>query len=99
MIGTIAKLAFKQMFGQPASLPEGPRFKQTYTMSNLTKITTELPYVSGTIRMTFLEQNPHKGSVYGQRARNGAQIMWVIASFNNKEKWLGRIENGRWYPK
>ena len=52
-------------------------------------------------RFTFLEQNPNKQSAYGKRAANGAKIMWVIVKnyANHKERWLGRVENGKWFPK
>lgn len=52
-------------------------------------------------RFTFLEQNPYKQSIYGKKARQGSKIMWIIV-FNRltrKERWLGRVEDGKWYPK
>lgn len=52
-------------------------------------------------RLTFLEQNPHKKSLYGKRARQGSKIMWVIIydRTKRKERWLGRVENRVWHPK
>lgn len=101
MISRLANLAFKQMFeNHPVQTPKGIEFKQSHTASNLTKIVTCLQHSFGKkIHVTFLEQNPYKDSVYGKRAKNGAQIMWVIASIGCEEKWLGRMENGSWYPK
>lgn len=100
MIAQLAQLAFKQMFdNQPASLPEGIEFDQSYTMSNLTRIIVRTLINEKVMRFTFLEQNPYKNSVYGQRAKNGAKIMWAIAQYDGTEKWLGRVENGQWYPK
>lgn len=100
MIAQLAQKAFKQMFSnQPAVLPKGIEFDQSYTMSNLTKIIVRATIDERIMRFTFLEQNPYKNSVYGQRAKAGAQIMWVIVQYSGAEKWLGRIENGKWYPK
>lgn len=72
------------------------------SMAKLMKITTNIdgnePHQ---YRLTFLEQNPDKPSYYGQKAREGAKIMWVIAfnRANRKERWLGRVEDGVWHPK
>lgn len=101
MFAQLAQLAFKQMFdNQPVALPEGVDFDISYTMSNLTKIVVRMLLKNKRVfRVTFLEQNPYKSSVYAQRAKKGAQIMWAIAQFDSKEKWLGRIEDGIWYPK
>ena len=66
----------------------------------LKKITTP---VKGTtpLGLTFLEQNPNKNSIYGQRAQQGAKIMWVIANnrMSRRERWLGRVEDGVWHGK
>ena len=102
MIGQLALKAFEQMFGdkqEPVPLPDGIEFDISYTASNLTRIIARIPHPKGWIRLTFLEQNPYKNSVYGQRAKNGAKILWVIANMNGVEQWLGRVEDTRWYPK
>jgi hypothetical protein len=100
MVEQLAQLAFKQMFdNQSVVLPEGIEFDQSYTMSNLTRIIVRVMLNEKVMRFTFLEQNPYKNSVYGQRAKNGAKIMWVIASYDGTEKWLGRMEDNQWYPK
>jgi hypothetical protein len=69
------------------------------SINNLMKITTYIE--ASPFKITCLEQNPNKGSVYGKRARSGTKIMWVILNntITKKEKWLGRVENGTWYPK
>jgi len=50
----------------------------------------------------FLEQNPNKPkSKWAEMARNGAKICWVIhihPSYPNGERWIGRVENGRFIP-
>lgn len=102
MIGQLALKAFEQMFGdkqEPVSLPKGIEFDLSYTMSNLTRIIVRTLINEKVMRFTFLEQNPYKNSMYGQRAKNGAKIMWAIASYDGKEKWLGRVEDGKWYSK
>lgn len=100
MFAQLAQLAFKQMFSQqPVTLPEGIEFDHSYTMSNLTRIIARTLINGKVMRFTFLEQNPYKNSVYGQRAKNGAKIMWAIAQYDGTEKWLGRVEDGQWYPK
>lgn len=100
MFEQLAKLEFKQMFGdQPVPLPEGTEVDQSYTMSNLIRIVVRTLINEKVMRFTFLEQNPYKNSVYGQRAKNGAKIMWAIAQYDGIEKWLGRVEDAKWYPK
>lgn len=59
-------------------------------------------YIEATVfKLVFLEQNPNKQSIYGNRAKQGSKIMWVIAGNvqTHKERWLGRVEDGTWYPK
>lgn len=102
MIEQLALKAFEQMFDnkqEAVSLPNGIEFELSYTRSNLTRIITRIPHPKGQIRLTFLEQNPYKNSVYGQRAKNGAKILWTIANMNGIEKWLGRVEDAKWYSK
>jgi hypothetical protein len=102
MLELLAQKAFEQMFNEtnePIPYPKGVEFDLSHTMSNLVRIVLRTLINEKVMRFTFLEQNPYKNSVYGQRAKNGAKIMWVIASYNGAEKWLGRVENGQWYPK
>lgn len=101
MISQTAYQAYGQMFcHKQAELPEGIKFIQSITAtSKLKRITTTIPHQKETILLTFLEQNPYKNSVYGKRAKDGSTIMWVIARYRGKEKWMGRIEDARWYPK
>ena len=59
-------------------------------------------YIEATaFKIVFLEQNPNKQSFYGKKAKQGSKIMWVIAGNiqTGKERWLGRVEDGTWYPK
>ena len=72
---------------------------QYVSLCKLMKITTFIE--ASPFKLIYLEQNPNKGSVYGKRAKNGAKIMWVILNNikTNKERWLGRVEDGIWHPK
>ena len=98
MLSKLAQLAYKQMFENTPAI--GVDFNQMYTASGLSKLTISDFYKNERIHFTFLEQNPGKPSVYGKRAKNGAKILWVIMKGpNNKEVWLGRVENGVWYAK
>lgn len=45
----------------------------------------------------YVEQNPQSSSVYAQRARQGAKIVWVIRL--KGDVYLGRIEDGNVYQK
>ena len=102
MIEELALKAFEQMFNEtnkPIPFPKGIEFDLSHTMSDLVRIILRIKIDEKMMRFTFLEQNPYKNSIYGQRAKNGAKIMWVIASYSGTEKWLGRMENGQWYPK
>jgi hypothetical protein len=67
----------------------------------LQKITCNVSNSSDNFLLTFLEQNPFKHSIFGSRARKGSRIMWVIARNikKSREKWIGRVEDGNWYPK
>ena len=40
----------------------------------------------------FIEQNRNKPSPWGQRARDGSQIMWIIEG----RRYIVRIENGEY---
>ena len=63
--------------------------------SRIKKITT----FTGQFKLTFLEQNPGKASMFGERARNGHKIMWFVArKKGGRERWLGRVEDGKWFP-
>ena len=39
---------------------------------------------------SFLEQNPEKSSNFGELAREGSQIMWVMRG----RRYLGQVRNG-----
>ena len=67
----------------------------------LQKITCDITDGPDIFLLTFLEQNPFKNSIFGARAKKGAKIMWVIGRNvkTSHEKWLGRMEDGAWYPK
>lgn len=55
----------------------------------------------------YVEQNPKTNSIYAERARSGAHILWVIKTHEKaidatgkeyfvpcKNQWLGRVEDG-----
>lgn len=55
---------------------------------------TPLRYVTLSHGFKLLEQNPNKtGSQLATKARNGAQIAWLIMDNTSKRYWA-RIENG-----
>ena len=104
IIEALAVSYFKKMFEH--GLLTGNDELRFVSFSKLKRITTfindtSLDTGSPKYRFTFLEQNPNKQSIYGKKAANGAKIMWVIVKnyTNHKEKWLGRVENGKWIPK
>lgn len=76
----------------------GPNIAKRFGSKYLQKMTFNCTDI---FTLTCLEQNPFKNSTYGLKARAGARIMWIIAKNNatKKEKWIGRVENGTWYPK
>jgi len=41
----------------------------------------------------YLQQNPYKNSSYGQRARNGENIMWIIHQPTGR--YIGRVIDGQ----
>ena len=47
--------------------------------------------------LRYIEQNPRSSSEYARRARNGAKIMWVIRT--RDDRWLGYVEDGKVYLK
>jgi hypothetical protein len=76
----------------------GPRDELTYVLNGmLKKIIAKIE--DSPFHLIFLEQNPNKNSVYGKKAKNGTNIMWVIVynKETKKERWLGRVEAGVWY--
>ena len=89
---------FKQMFSkEPVLTSGGIDFDLSYTVAGLARIIVYIPHSEGRMQITCIEQNHYTNSVYAKRAKAGASIMWVIAEMNSKEKWLGRVENGKWY--
>ena len=97
MIEQLARLAYSEMFENTPA--EGIEFNHSYTMSGLARITLFHTHQGKRIRFMFLEQNPYKNSIYGNRAKEGAKIMWTIVKRGSIERWLGRMDNGVWYAK
>jgi hypothetical protein len=44
--------------------------------------------------VTFLTQNPNKGSRYAKMARDGSKIMWGIIRREGREWWKVRVIDG-----
>jgi hypothetical protein len=49
------------------------------------------------VSLRFIEQNPQKSSQYAAMAVRGAKIMWVIDT-RTQNGFLGRMQDGQWYP-
>lgn len=56
------------------------------------------PFAGGAVRgfrlhgFIYLTQNPNKNSQFGQKARQGSQIVWVIRDKDNE--YVGRVIDG-----
>lgn len=78
---------------------------RTFVNGTLRGVDLDVVNDQGVVRqLRILEQNPHKtnpdGSLklYAQQARNGSQICWVIDRAVQQGGFLGRIQDGVWYP-
>jgi hypothetical protein len=78
---------------------------RTFVNNTLRGIDFDVRLPNGEIKqLRMLEQNPNKqnanGSLtsYAQQARNGSQICWVIDRTIQNGGFLGRIQDGVFYP-
>ena len=87
-----AILYYKKMF---EGCPLGREDSLSHVFINfLKKITVS----TAEFKLIFLEQNPRKKDIFGERAKTGHKIMWFIVAKGSKKKRLGRVEDGKWFP-
>lgn len=78
---------------------------RNFTLPNGTKLGTRILANGACFAVDYqgrryIEQNRHKPSPEGERARAGARIIWVIQTHNDEGKplspnlWIGKIEDG-----
>lgn len=82
---TCARKAYDAIFEDRNSVEiDGETYSLEHTRGGLRKFSIE--------GMTFMEQNPDKDSVWAEKARDGAQIMWVMKG----RQYLARVMDGRY---
>ena len=99
-IEKLSKAAYELLFFDRRPKIPGVSFEKRYTPYTRLRIVKFYISKYPDCTLTFIEQNPDKGSSYANRAKLGSKIMWFILKNRKtkKEKWLGRMEDGKWNP-